>query len=136
MALQPMSRKSLQQLNFETNEKIRLDKINSIVENIYTKVINTAKNTQYKTYEFPIPRQNNKPPGYVGYSGLMDDFYNKNMSDIILNLQKVFPDCDISHLIMSKGSDGKLYDINNIDDNILSLITTACNESYIVITWN
>lgn len=131
-----MSRKSLQQLNFETNEKIRLDKINSIVENIYTKVINTAKNTQYKTYEFPIPRQNNKPPGYVGYSGLMDDFYNKNMSDIILNLQKVFPDCDISHLIMSKGSDGKLYDINNIDDNILSLITTACNESYIVITWN
>jgi len=132
----PMSRQSLQQLNYINNEAQRLDKINTIVENIYNKVIHYAKHSQCKKFEFPIPRENNKPPGYVGYSNLMDDFYNKNLSDIILNLQKVFPDCDVSHLIMTKGSDGKLYDIAKIDDKILPLITIACNDSYIVINWS
>jgi len=129
MIPQPIYRESLQKLNIETIEYNRLVKINSIVSEIYKQVIYVAKNTQNKIYEFPIPRENDR-------SLLINNFYKENISDIILSLQKIFPDSIVAHLILAKGSDGKLYDIAKIDDKILPLLTVASNSSYIVINWN
>ena len=111
-----MIRKQLLDLiNYKHTENIQ-----EIVSHIYNNVINHAKHSIEPIYHYEIPNK----------------FYVENMDEIIYNLQKLFPDSNITHTLLSKGSDGKLYDIAKIDDTILPLITTALDHSYIVIDWS
>ena len=94
--------------------------IQEIVSHIYNDVINHAKHSIEPIYHFEIPNK----------------FYIENMNEIVYNLQKLFPDSNITHTLLSKGSDGKLYDIAKIDDTILPLVNTTLDHSYIVIDWS
>jgi hypothetical protein len=51
-------------------------------------------------------------------------------------LNDVFPGCDVSHSIMAKGTDGKLYDVSKLDDKVLPFVNSALDQSYIVIDWS
>jgi hypothetical protein len=66
----------------------------------------------------------------------LNTFYTTNMNDILEQLQELFPGCSVSHAILSRGSDGKLYDISKINDRILQVIITALPNSYIFIDWS
>ena len=110
-----MRKQLLDLVNYKHTENIQ-----QIITHIYNDVINHAKHSIDSVYHFEIPNQ----------------FYIKNMNEIVYNLQKLFPDSYITHTLLSKGSDGKLYDIAKIDDTILPLITTALDHSYIVIDWS
>ena len=111
-----MMRKQLINLNNYKNT----ENIEEIVTHIYNDVINHAKHSIDSVYHFEI----------------LNKFYIINMNEILYNLQKLFPDSNITHTLLSKGSDGKLYDIAKLDDTILPLVNSALDHSYIVIDWS
>ena len=120
--MKPMNRVDMQQLKEKHDEGNRIQFINQTVANIYnTALAHARSNNINKSYNYSI----NQQPLIV-----------KNMPDILIKLQELFPDCSITHTLMAKGSDGKMYDISKIDDSILPLINSVNKESYIVIDWN
>jgi hypothetical protein len=59
-----------------------------------------------------------------------------NIADILAELQALFPGCTVTHTLMAKGRDGKLYDLTKMDDNVLPFIDQTLEQSYIVIDWS
>ena len=146
----PMSRAMMQNLKAEKDEEVRQENIKNIVRIIYNGAYTSAKNGQTTSYNYPIPITNTQAhltpnipclsrPGIsfpAPYKKSSDPFYIENMSDILSNLQSVFPECTISHSIMAKAKDGKLYDVSKLDDAVLPFVDRALDQSYIVIDWS
>jgi hypothetical protein len=124
MSLEPMNRESM--ISLRKDYEDNLDKITKIITYIYDEVIYNAKYRDIKLYQYMIPTINNES----------DAYYIKYIDKILRMLKKLFPGCSVTHSILAKGKDGNLYDISKIDDNILLLIDTALNNSYIVIDWS
>jgi len=123
--MKPMNRVDMQQLKEKYDEGNRIQFIDQTVRNIYSTVLTHARSNTDKSYNYSISSNVSIQPLIV-----------KNMPDILIKLQELFPDCSITHTLMAKGSDGKMYDISKIDDSILHLINSVNKESYIVIDWN
>jgi hypothetical protein len=70
------------------------------------------------------------------YYPITDREYRKHMPNILTNLQALLPNRNVKHAIMARGSDGKLYDIAELNDETLALVNKALEESYIVIDWS
>jgi hypothetical protein len=119
--MKPMNRVDMQQLKEKYDEGNRIQFINQTVTNIYSMALAHARSKTDKSYNYSI----NQQPLIV-----------KHMPDILIKLQELFPDCSITHTLMARGSDGKMYDISKIDDSILHLINSVNKESYIVIDWS
>jgi len=62
-----------------------------------------------------------------------DNFYINNMTKILEELQKLFPNSSIRHTLLATAMDGNLYDIAKINDSILPLLVKALDDSYIII---
>lgn len=105
------------------DEEHRLFKINSIVQYIYPRVLQTAKHTSSKIYCHEIKFAERV-------------FYTTNMSSILSGLKELFPDAYIAHTLLSKGNDGKMYDVARISDTDLRYISKANENSYIIIDWS
>jgi hypothetical protein len=58
------------------------------------------------------------------------------MPDILTGLQELFPGCDVTHTILSRGTDGKMYDISKLDEKVLPFVNRALDQSYIVVDWS
>lgn len=146
----PMSRSMMQELKSQKEEEARHEKIKNIVRIIYNGAYTSAKNGQDSSYNYPIPLVNtqvhltpNIPclsrPGIsfpAPYKKSSDPFYVENMPYILNSLQNLFPECTISHSIMTKAKDGKLYDVSKLDDIVLPFVDCALEQSYIVIDWS
>lgn len=146
----PFSRAMMQDLKAEKDEEVRQEKIKVIVRIIYNGAYTCAKNGQATSYNYPIPITNTQAqltpnipclsrPGIsfpAPYKKSSDPFYIENMSDILSSLQGLFPECTISHSVMAKGTDGKLYDVSKLDDAVLPFVDRALDQSYIVIDWS
>jgi hypothetical protein len=65
-----------------------------------------------------------------------DPFYIQNMPDILSGLQTLFPECKVSHTLLSQGTDGKFYDISTLDEKSLPFVNRALDQSFIVIDWS
>jgi len=65
-----------------------------------------------------------------------DPFFLANMPDILIGLQQVFPDCTVTHSLLCQGTDGKMYDISTLDDNVLKFVNRVLDQSFIVIDWS
>jgi len=115
-----MSRESMRQHTNNSQQRI-----NGIVEHIYNCTVNHAKTTTNTTYNHQIPK----------LSSAYDPFYSANMPEILTKLKKLFPMCLVTHTLLAQGSNGKLYDISKIDDTILPYISSALENSYIIIDW-
>ena len=120
--IQPISRIDLQQLKAKKDEQRRLNQINQIVNQIYSAVISVAESQIVTSYNHQIPRQ--------------DEFYDENKDDIISGLKTLFPDCLIDYKMLSRGNDGKMYDITNIDDKMIPFINRNYDRTYIVVDWS
>jgi hypothetical protein len=146
----PMSRTMMQTLKADKDEEARQKQIKAIVTQIYNGAYTCAKNGQGNSYNYPIPIVNtpahltpNVPclsrPGIsfpAPYKKCSDPFHLENMSDILTTLQHLFPECSISHSIMARAKDGKLYDVSKLDDVVLPFVDRALDQSYIVIDWS
>ena len=123
MSLTPVSREHLRSLKRQRDEKMRIQQIDNYVNNIYRSVVNkaeTSTDTYYRTTQ-------------------ISDFERKHMPEILSNLQSLFPDCRVEYQHTIGGNDGKLYDINNLDESSRQILL---NPSYntkvheqIVIEW-
>jgi hypothetical protein len=121
---QPFSRNDLQQLKAKTDEQNRLNQINQIVNQIYSNVINQAKTQTITSYNHQINHHNGP------------QFYENNKDDIINGLKKLFLDCSINYKMLSRGTDGKMYDITNIDEKMKPFINRQYDQAHIVIDWS
>jgi hypothetical protein len=124
MSQLPMSRNELQNLKQKKDEEDRVHHIKQIIYIIYNSVISTATKKTDTSYKYQIHRNND------------DNFYAKNMTDILKGLQELFPDCSITHTLFAIGTNGKMYDISKLDDTVLPFVNTALNNSFIVIDWS
>ncbi len=145
-----MSRTMMQELKAQKDEEARQGQIKAIVTQIYNGAYTCAKNGQGTSYNYPIPIVNtpahltpNVPclsrPGIsfpAPYKKSSDPFHLENMPDILASLQRLFPECTISHSIMARAKDGKLYDVAKLDDAVLPFVDRALEQSYIVIDWS
>jgi len=109
------------------NEEERLISIKRIVQDIYTKAINTAGQTTNTSFKYEIPNILNAP-------------YNTsiiaNMKEIIGELETLFPDCSVKHTQMAQGRDGKLYDLSSIDEKLRPLMNVNRTVEGIVVDWS
>ena len=94
--------------------------IDRIAQKMYRNVLNSAKNKGIKRMKYRI-RDNVKI------------FYLAHIDKIINRVQELLKDCTVKHTIVSRGKDGRLYDISEVDESILPLLTTVENDSYIFI---
>jgi hypothetical protein len=117
MTLNPMNRKDMNALRVHPDEK----QITHIVTAVYNHAINSAKITQKTQYYYPVPTD--------------DPFYRANIPVILCRLEALFPDCIVSHSLLARGTNGKLYDISKISDDNLHFVNTVNEDSYIIIDW-
>ncbi len=124
MSLTPVSREQLRSLKTQRDEEIRIEKINNFVRQIYSMAVNTAQTTTNTYYQYTR----------------IDEFVRKNMPEILSNLQSLFPDCLVEYKSTIGGNDGKMYDINKLDESMRQILL---NPSYntkvheqIVIEWS
>jgi hypothetical protein len=121
----------MQGLKAQNDEKLRLDRVKQIAKSIYTNSVNLAGRSSDTSFKHEIPRIHLITRQYTS-----DPFYLNNMADILAELQALFPDCSVTHSLMAKGRDGKLYDLSKIDDSVLPFIDQTLEQSYIVIDWS
>ena len=124
MSLTPVSREHLRSLKRQRDEKIRIEQIDNYVNNIYRSVVNKAEistDTYYRTTQ-------------------ISDFERKHMPEILDSLKTLFPDCRVEYQHTIGGNDGKMYDINMMDESMRQILL---NPSYktkvheqIVIEWS
>ena len=114
-----MSRDAMRELKANTDVK-------NIVQRIYRAAVETARSYTETSYNHPLPPAHD----------LSRRVYVKNMPEILAGLQELFPGCDVSHTLLSKGTDGKMYDISKLDDKVLPFVNRALDQSYIVIDWS
>ena len=98
MELQSISRKSLQLLSI-----VQYNRIDYIICHIYLSVINNAKNNSNNIMEYQLPMNSNNIDDYHIYIHSMeqskvDEYYTKNMIEILTRLKKIFTHCKISHI--------------------------------------
>ena len=65
-----------------------------------------------------------------------DSFFENNKDDIINGLKILFPDCSIDYKMLSRGNDGQMYDITNIDEKMRPFINRQHDQAHIVIDWS
>jgi len=120
---QPFSRQELKQLKAKKDEQNRLNEINQIVNHIYSSVVSVAESKTITSYNYQIQQH---------YS----TFCEKNKDDIINGLKTLFPDCSIDYKMLSRGNDGQMYDITNIDEKMRPFINRQYDQAHIVIDWS
>ena len=142
-----MSRDMMRGLKAKVEEEARLQKVEQIVSQIYQSAVQLAKTKTDTSYNYQLPSARasqyrvmgllptNFPHDY--YNNIITDpFYMPNMPQILAGLQELFPGCYIKHTLLSKGTDGKMYDISKLDEKVLPFVNRALDQSYIVIDWS
>lgn len=124
MSLTPVSREHLRSLKTRRDEEMRIENINNYVGGIYSSVINkaqTSTDTYYRTTQ-------------------ISNLERKHMPEILDTLKILFPDCRVEYQHTIGGNDGKMYDINSLDESMRQILL---NPSYktkmqeqIVIEWS
>ena len=127
---QPMSRDTMRGLKAKYEEAARIQQVKQIVQQVYQAAVQTARSKDDTSYNHPLPSAHHANH-HANHS-----FYLKNMPDILAGLQELFPGCDVSHTLLSKGTDGKMYDISKLDDKVLPFVNRALDQSYIVVDWS
>jgi hypothetical protein len=121
-----MSRDTMRGLKAKYEEAARIQQVKQIVQQVYQAAVQTARSKDDTSYNHPLP-----PAHHADHS-----FYLKNVPDILAGLQELFPGCAVSHTLLSKGTDGKMYDISKLDDKVLPFVNRALDQSYIVVDWS
>jgi len=147
MSLEPFSRENMRSLKAQKDHEGHQRKLEEFVRNIYATAVSFAERTAETTYRFPIQNgyhQNVSIPSTIPSNHLhillqiTKEFIVGNMDEILTRLRILFPDCSVEYKKMSRGRDGKEYDISNLDEKLRQFIDTTCAQTneYIVIDWS
>jgi hypothetical protein len=124
--MEPVSRDYLRGLNAQKNEEARIHFVETQVRIIYSQVKHHAEKSTETLYKHDTT-------GWYGkeYQNKIDS----NMSDIVARLRSLFPDSSVEFKTLSRGQDGKMYDIRDIDERMKPFINTQFNQQFIVVDW-
>jgi hypothetical protein len=118
-------------LKAQKDEEARLKRISMSVTTIYGMAIRKAETTTDTSYQHmlgPTLYRNQVAPEII--------FYRENMPDIIANLESLFPGCTVTHTTLTRGHDGKMYDISKMDEKVIPFVNMQENQESIVINWS
>ena len=118
-----MSRYAMRGLKAETDEKVRMDKVNQIVKATYGYAVSQAKSNISTSYEQNITERTEA------------NFILSNMTDILKGLQELFPGCHVMKKRLVMGQDRKMYDMAFMDEKVLPFVNQSHSKDYIVIDW-
>jgi hypothetical protein len=127
----PMTRYQMRSLKYNKDEEARLLMIDKYVKMMYDYAVGCARNstkTQWRT-DFHNGQ---------GGQALDGKFILTNITDIIRELQKLFPDClvEFRNATMAKGPDGEMHDISTLDEKALMFIGNRQVTQSIIIDWS
>ena len=124
----PVTRFDMLHMKEKEDEKKRWNVIANIVTSFYNEAIKLAKNSKKTEFIFSI--KNRQCCGD-------EKFLIDNKDDIISTLKKYFQDCDIEYRTYScsRGDNGFMVDITNMDEKMLECFDVNQNETMIVMFW-
>ena len=142
-ALVPISRDTMKILKTQKEEEMRqvleknrLNGIKTIIKNIYSSAKRIAETTHDISYKYPVPVTYAREAGSVVQPSQSAEFHTINMDDILDGLRDLFPGCSVLNTTLSRGQDGKFYDISNMDERVRPFINMSQSQKYIVIDWS
>jgi len=137
--MQPLSREYLLGLKIQNDEKNRIFFIDQQVQQIYFKVKQIAETTTNTSFKQEVPNINLKVyEQHKQQTGTIHphQYFRDNIEDIINKLMDLFPDSNIEFKTLSRGQDGKMYDIKDIDEKMKPFINISLNQEFIVVDWS
>ena len=122
--MEPLTRNYLLGLKAQTDEENRVKIVQQYVQQIYNQVKQTATTTPETRYQQRVDQ-------HTGHFSMRN-----NMSDILDRLRAMFPDSKVDFKSLSRGQDGKMYDIADIDERMKPFINPQLNQGFIVVDWS
>ena len=128
--MEPLTRQYLLGLKAQVDEETRVKNVQSYVSQICSNVIHMARTTSQTRFQQKVaPDIGN--PSHHGYFNV-----RHSMPDILDKLRGVFPDSKVEFKSLSRGQDGKMYDIADIDERMKPFINPQFNEEFIIVDWS
>lgn len=140
--LPPMSRDAMKTLRArETQDRVQA-KVSEIVRKIYESAVLSAKEVDATCYRFPIPKVPTTTKSSYKYAPSMSPF-DMTTNDILVtyidtiltHLQQLFPGCDITRKLLSRGEDWQLHECSQMDGCARGIVHRQFDQEYIVIEW-
>ena len=132
----PMSRYEMRGLKSKNDEKLRSEKVNKCVNEIYRQSVQMAGSSTNTSYSLNINPNNHRIVLNNINTNSEYNFYKDNMEEILSGLQRLFPDCSVRLSNMCTGNDGKRYDISKMDEKMLPFINHKNAFECIVVDWS
>jgi hypothetical protein len=124
--MEPVSRDYLRGLKAQKDEEQRIKFVESQVRNIYHHVNQRAGGSTETSLQWQITGHNHPDQKKI----------ESNMPDILARLQSLFPDSSVEFKTLSRGQDGKMYDIKDVDERMKPFINPQLNQQFIVVDWS
>jgi hypothetical protein len=141
-ALPPMSREAMRTLKARENQDRLQAKVSEIVRKIYECAIVSAKEVDATCYRFPIPKIPTTGKSSYTYAPSMspfdmttNDICVRHIDTILTQLQQLFPGCDITRKLLSRGEDWQLHDCSQMEGCVRGIVHRQFDQEYIVIEW-
>ena len=157
----PMSRDAMRGFKAKVEEEQRIKLVKNTAHRIYSMAISQAQKTTDSVYKYEVPKtqqvvssepivSNTSPmtkkeamfrhaQTLYQNSRIVNapcQFHTKNMPDILQELREIFPECLVKHARLVKAQDGKMYDIDTMDEKVLPFIDQSQSQEYITIDWS
>jgi hypothetical protein len=128
--MEPLTRQYLLGLKAQVDEETRVRNVQGFVSQICSNVKQIATTT-------PQTRFQQKVAPDIGNASHHGHFnVRHSMPDILDKLRGVFPDSKVEFKSLSRGQDGKMYDIADIDERMKPFINPQLNEDFIIVDWS
>ena len=132
LQLTPMTREAMQTLRAVKEEVVKRTQLDSIIKYIYQRAISKASSSDIRTYKELITVNSKDYTMYINNI----PFVRPQILDIVTQLRELFPECSVKHTMLSRGQDGKLYDIAKIEESVLPFVNRSKDQPYIIIGWS
>jgi hypothetical protein len=114
---QQFNRATLQGLRANKIEEDREKVISHFMNEIKTRVVETAKNTDERVYNYDYMNQSSQRMLFG--STYTNDIILDNLADILLRLRDIFPGCVVTYTECQRAYDGKYYDPSTVPESLL-----------------
>ena len=115
--LQQFNRATLQGLRAIKIEEDREKVISHFINEIKTRVVEAAKNSDTTIYNYDYKNQSSQRSLFG--STYTNDIILENLADVLLRLRMIFPECAVTYTEFQRAYDGKYYDPSTIPESLL-----------------
>jgi len=129
--LKPVTRESMQNLRAVRQDIMKKTHIESIVKHIYHAALSKATTSSSKSHKEEICVNTRDYTMHVNNI----PFERAQIPDILEKLQTLFPDCSVEHKNLSRGHDGKLYDVSKLE-GVLPFVNRQKDQACFVVDWS